>query len=430
MPAKIPTAGTRVKITGMQFVEEDPSASVYLGEKGIVVESDAYMSQVFLDKYQEDGPLHFLHDEVEIIPPLYMMEEGGELKKVYTPITPQYILGRKDLSVYEKLVYFIIHHENPADYEIICEYASTTMKFAEVIVKKLVGEGLVLPSKTQGNIFFCNYQLRPDDVKKKKEKETKTVITEQDKDILLFIQALERFYHQSGVNYPISKNGKKHITKAVYFLDGMWKKKKEKPELEQFELKDDLYTTYIEYVFDKVHKSDLNQLKRLKYSGSKRGFMNWLEKPTWRFEPYLIDKKFDDNMFYGVNKKDIPKDVEKSGYWSTFRIFLGSRYKSGSYPVAKQVLFALEMCIIFMLFRKQKISGIDSAQLINIHGKYVDEYKRAKAASKLDDLGEFVKENKLNSNVCNDCTKKTTCPTFKSAAIVVNCSQKKVKNGD
>jgi hypothetical protein len=312
---------------------------------------------------------------------------------------------------------------------LICDNLGVTMTFAETLVNKLISKGLIIASTTQGNTFFCNYQLRPEDIKKQEDKE-KTVITEEDKDILLFIGAVERFYHKNGVNFKISKNGKKHISKAVYFLDGLWKKKKDKPELEQFELKDDLYTTYIEYVFDKVPKGNLNQLKRLKYSGSKRGFQNWLEKPSWQFEPHLIAKTFDDKTFYGVLKENIPKDIAKSGYWSTYRIFLGSRWKTKSYPVAQQVLYALEMIIIYMMFRKKGVGDIDVKHLVAVHTRYVEEYKRAKMANKLDDLGAFVKENKLNSNICNDCIKKRVCSTYKTAAIVVNCSQKKVKNGD
>ncbi len=168
----------------------------------------------------------------------------------------------------------------------------------------------------------------------------------------------------------------------------------------------------------------------MKYSGSKRGFKNWLDKPTYRFEPHLIDKKFDDSTFYGVAKKDIPKDISKSGYWHTYKIFLGSRYKAGGYPIAKQVLYALEMCIIFMLFRKKGVDNVNANHLVAVHQKYLIEYKRAESAGKLDNLQEFVKQNKLKSNICNDCIKKQSCSTFKSNAIVVNCSQKKVKNGE
>ena len=426
MPAELIVQGSRVRVTGFILPEHSQIDTAYLGEKGIVTDTDGVMHTVFLDKYQEEGPLCFLGEELSLVFPTLTLE-GGEDKPVYTPITPSYILGKTDLSVFEKLTYFLIHHENPATYKEIEECLGATEYFAQTVVKKLLDQGLIIRSKTHADTFFCNYQLNPS---AKTTEPKQTVITEDDKDILLFIQCIEEYYHKKGANHPISKNGKKYITKAVYFLDGMWKKKKIKPELDEFEVKADFYNAFIEYALNNVPKDDLNQLKRITFSGTKRGFKSWLTKPTYRFEPHLVEKKFDNDTFYGVLKKSIPVEIEKSGYWNTYRIFLGSRWKDGGYPLAKQVLYALEMIIIFMMFRKKEINGVNSGHLIAVHGKYLTEYKRAEMSGKLDNLTEFVTKNKLNSNMCNDCTIKRGCTTYKTAAIVVNCSRKKVINGD
>jgi hypothetical protein len=388
------------------------------------------MHSVLLDSYIEKGEMVFLSSELEVIQQEgIIIPKGGEVSNMYQPITPQYILALPSLSVYEKLCYFIIHFENPADHAIIMEYAGVTREFAQTVLNKLIAENLVVESNNNTGLFFCQYNIKPKK-KEKKEKEEKTNISEADKDLLLFQGALERYYHSRGANHKISKNGKKFMAKAVYFLEGQWAKRNELKAFNEYETRDDLYNAYIEYIFKGVDKSDLNQLKRLTYSGSKRGWTTSLSKPTYKFVPELTEKTFDDVHFFGVKKSEIPKDVEKSGYWATYKIFLGSRWQEGTYPVAKNVLYALEMVIIFSLFRKAKPGGMDIGMLINIHGKYLKEYKRAVACRKLDNLADFVTQGEKNSDVCYDCVKNDECPTYNSSAIVVNCTQKVMANGE
>lgn len=432
MPVRLISVGDRVMIKGMMLGSDiDPIVSHYLGCYGTVMSTDEeIMHSVLLDQYIDKGAMVFLNSELEVIQTEgIVIPKGGEVSNMYQPITPQYILALPSLSVYEKLCYFIVHFENPADYNIIMEYAGVTKEFAQTVIRKLIAENLVVESNNNTGLFFAQYNIMPTK-KKKKEKEEKTTISEADKDLLLFQQSLERYYHSRGVNFKVSKNGKKYMAKAVYFLEGQWAKRKEIDILREFEVRDDLYSAFIEYAFNGVAKGDLNQLKRLTYSGTKRGWTVSLSKPTYRFMPELTEKKFDDGFFYGVKKSDIPKDVEKSGYWATYKIFLGSRWQEGTYPVAKNVLYALEMVIIFSLFRKAKPGGAEIGMLINIHGKYLKEYKRAVACRKLDNLADFVTQGEKNSDVCYDCIKNDTCPTYNSSAIVVNCTQKVMANGE
>jgi hypothetical protein len=432
MPVRLIGIGDRVKVKGMMLGDEiDPVVSQYLGCYGTIISTDEdIMHSVLLDKYIENGEMVFLSSELEIIRTEgIILAKGGEVSNMYQPITPQYILALPSLSVYEKLCYFIVHFENPADYGVIMQYAGVTREFAKTVIKKLIGENLVVESNNNTGLFFAQYNIMPTVKKEKKEKEEKTTISEADKDILLFQLQLELYYHSRGVNHRVSKNGRKFIAKAVYFLEGQWAKRKELDVLREFEVRDDLYSAYIEHVFRGVDKNDLNQLKRLTYSGSKRGWTVSLSKPTYRFMPELTDKKFDNVHFYGIKKSDIPKDVEKSGYWATYKIFLGSRWTEGTYPVSKQVLYALEMVIIFSLFRKAKPGGTEIGMLINIHGKYLKEYTRAVACKKLDNLADFVTNGAKKSDVCYDCLKNDTCPTYNSSAIVVNCTQKVLTDG-
>jgi hypothetical protein len=383
----------------------DDTVSQYMGCYGTVMTTDEdIMHSVLLDAYLEHGQMVFLSSELEVIQEEgIIIPKGGEYTNMYQPITPQYILALPKLSVYEKLTYFVIHFENPAAYSHIMEYAGVTLEFAKTIVNKLINENLVVESNTNSKLFFAQYNIMPK--KEEKEDEVKTNISQEDKDILLFQGALERYYHSRTVNYKISKNGRKQIAKAVYFLEGQWAKRNEIDSLKEFELRDDLYSAYIEYVFNNVDKGDLNQLKRLAYSGTKRGWISSLAKPSYKFNPRLVDKKFDKDVFFGVNKKDIPKNITKSGYWATYKIFLGSRWQEGTYPVAKNVLYALEMVIIFCLFRKASPDGVQIGQLVNIHGKYLKEYKRAVACRKLDNLADFVTKGEKHSDVCFDCVK-------------------------
>ena len=420
--------GSRVRVLGltMSGIDDDPMEGRFLGAVGVVQDTDDIMHHVLLDNFLKEGPMVFIDSELEEITWTHIAE-GGEVKAVYTPITPEYVLSQPKLSVYHKLCYFCVHFNNPADYEQLCDSLGVTMEFARTLIAGLMEKGLVVESKTQKNLFFASYQIAQQAVPPK-EKEEATTITEKDKDILLFIKALEKHYNLKGANHKISKNGRKYIAKAVFFLDGMWNHKRIKPEMDEFEVKDDFYLTYIEYVFRNTHKDDLNQLKRLSFSGTKKGFKTFLVKPTYRFDPHLVDKKFDEKHFFGVKKDKIPKDITKSGYWNTYKIFLGSKYADGNYPIAKQVLYALEMVIIFMLFRKQTIGKADSTSLINIHSRYVIQYRTAQATNKLDNLKDYVLSNKMKSDVCNDCVIKGKCVTRKTAAIVVSCSQKRMAN--
>lgn len=430
MPWPMVNVGDRVKIKGTLLDEEiDPITTQYLGCYGTVMNTDeSFMHSILLDAYIDKGDMVFLTSELEVIrtEPI-ILEEGGVNSNMYQPITPQYILALQTLSVYEKLCYFVIHFENPADFACIMEYAGVTIEFAKTIVAKLMREGLVVEATKGSETFFAEYNIIPK--KEKKEEEAKTTTYKEDKDLLLFQKALEKYYYSSAVNHKISKNGMKHIAKAVYFLEGQWAKKKDIRSLREFELKTDLYSAYIEYVFKGVDASDLNQLKRLTYSGTKKGWTLSLMKPAYKFDPMLIVKSFTKDEFFGIKKKEIPKDIVKSGYWSTYKIFLGSRWMEGTYPVSKNVLYALEMVIVYCLFRKAEPENITVGQLINIHTKYLKEYKRAVACRRLDNLADFVTRGAKHSDICFDCAKNDTCPTYNSAAIVVNCTQKVSANG-
>ena len=66
--------------------------------------------------------------------------------------------------------------------------------------------------------------------------------------------------------------------------------------------------------------------------------------------------------------------------------------------------------------------------LIKIHEKYVKEYKVAEGREKLDDLVEYIKENKRRSNVCHGCKYINSCTSAKSGAIVTKCESRVGRN--
>lgn len=422
--------GDRVRVCKITGIGNEPLdelesyfAKYYMGKEGVVTEADGVLYHVKLDIDDSPHPVVFMYDEIETIHS--PIREGGEITRMAF-ITDKYILGRKDLSVYEKLAYFVIKEEDPADTDKLCEYLSGTPQFIRTVCNKLVEHGLITEGKETSGIFHVNFSITPPK-KTEKKVEDKTAESQQDKDLLLLMSVLQEFYKQKGANHPISKKGRKQLQKAVYYLEGQWKKRTDQLELQQFELKKDLYQAYIEYTFKDVPKEDMNQLKRLTYAGTKRGWKAWLTKPGYRFTPLLLDKVTNADKFFGVKKSEIPSvaKLPKSGYWYTYKVFLNQRWDSGEYPIAKQVLFALEMCIVFMMFRKVGIEGVELSRLMSQHGKYTREYTNAKACDSLDDLAAYVKENKLASNLCHNCTLKSKCPTYKTSAVVVNCSQRK-----
>jgi len=422
--------GDRVRVCKITGIGNEPLdelesyfAKHYMNKLGTVTEADGVLYHVKLDVDDSPHPVVFMYDEIEVI--RSPIREGGD-KPSMTYITDKYILGRKDLSVYEKLAFFVIREEDPADIDKLCEYLSGTPQFIRTVANKLIEKGLVTEGKGQSGIFHHNFMLT---APKKEEKKTeeKTVESKEDSNLHLLMSVLQEFYKQKGANHKISKNGRKQLEKAIYYLEGQWKKKKDNIELQQFDLKRDLYQAYIEYTFKDVPKEDMNQLKRLSYAGTKRGWKAWLTKPAYRFTPLLLSGVSDANTFIGVIKSEIPSPAKlpKSGYWYTYKVFLNNRWDSGEYPIAKQVLFALEMCIVFMLFRKVSIEGIDVSRLVTQHHKYSREYQNAQVSNQLDDLSAYVKDNKLSSNLCHNCTLKEKCPTYKTSAVVVNCSQRK-----
>ena len=327
------------------------------------------------------------------------------------------ILMNPTLTPLEKLVYIIIDQEQPCDFKVMATYTYQSEEQLKMIVKKLMDCGLIVKSTSGANLYYTSFTLLPIPQKKKPTKERVT-ITERDKNIALFVKKIEEYYKQRGVSYRISRNGRKQIANAVSYLNKVWKKSKGMKEFDGFRDKGELYSNYIEFTFDKIEDDKLQALKRLTFSATKNTWRKYLKNDFVRFKPYLLEDKTTDKTFIGVKRGDIPDLPQSEGYWTTVNTFLIPKWKTKTYPVCKQVLYALERVIVYHLYRKHT-----SAYLIKMHEEYVKEYKAAETRGRLDDLIEYVKENKKRSNFCHGCTKTVECHV-KNPQIIVSCNEK------
>jgi len=248
------------------------------------------------------------------------------------------------------------------------------------------------------------------------------VLSDKDKDLLLLIKKLEEYYKQRGVSYRISKKGRKWLNHTTTYLNKTWKDKETFDELKEFESKEDLYTSYIEFTFKNLEDSDLKHVKRLVFAATKSAWRAFLKNTYVRFKPKLLEDFTSNEKFIGILKKEIPQNPKAKGYWTTVDTFLINKWKTKNYPVCKQVLYALERVIVAHLFRKQS-----AKDLIKIHDKYVKEYEVAEARGKLDNLIEYIKENKRRSNICHGCTKIASCKDAKTGALIISCGDKTTK---
>lgn len=419
--------GMRVEVTGLYDLESELHSSAYshlIGKRGTVVKSDGYMFEVLIDGSNPSDRSFFFEDELGLL-----TDEGGNDITMYTPITYKYILGRNDLSAFEKLAFITMSEYSHLTLEGIAERLGVQKEFATAILAKLMSQGLVTEGKGEyktGRLYFPVFHLRRpvtgDKETEKKDKETVVHTVEGDNDLLLMVAALEKYYKSRGVSHKVSKNGRKKLAKTVEYLNKVWKEKDQHEEFEEFELKSDLYYCYIDYAFKNLIDNELNHLKRLNFAGTKAGWRGYMKKGMKGFDPYLLNAKdYNFGKYMGVAKDTIPKDPNDSGYATTVGTFLLPKLKTKNYPVCKEVLYALECLIVYKMFRLQDVS-----MLKTVHANYLAEYKRAEDLGKLDSLLDYVGKNRKNSDYCHDCHKKISCIQAKSAAIVNKCSEKVV----
>jgi hypothetical protein len=397
----------------------------FIGFSGIILDIDytpnGNVYHVQLDVYntihelEDDDTQAFLGSELEAI-------GGGEEEEMSSfDITPKYVLKQKDLSPKEKLAFIVINEEAPCDLETLCQRADLLFDDALNVVDKLIDLGFIVEAVGTRNIFYPTFHLeRMGTVKKEKGENEKTVMTDADADLLRLMYEVEEYYKKRGVSHKISKNGKKVLKKTVTYLNNVWKKKEEFDSHGEFQSKGDLYLSYLEYVFQNLDDDDLKQLKRLTFTGNKGAWRKTLNSPhTGQFIPYFFNYQWSETHYYGINKNEIPgyDDVNDSMYCTTVEVFLHSKWRTKTYPVCKQVLYALECVIIHHLFRNR-----DARDLISKHKIYVREYKTAEARDKLDNLTDYVKHNKKNSNVCHNCKKRGDCVNDK--VTVISCDER------
>lgn len=411
--------GDRVKVTKVMFAEGstceiDSHYTSLLHEKGWVIQADGSTCQVLLDNFTDEGYKVFFEEELTIL------ERKGEpmAASMATGVTVKQVLKNHDMSMLSKLVYVIVHEFAPASYEDICDGANVNLDTAKATIDVLKARGLVTTGVGEANLFWPTYTMSIKPPPKKEEKEAKSTTT-SNTDVMLFVRQVEKYYKNRGVNYNISNKGKKHIAKAVEYLNKVWKERDDHPEFAEFELLSDLYYCYIEYTFKNLIDNELNHLKRLIFAGTKGGWRAWMKNSVSKFDPYLIHKSFSDSLYYGIPKKEIPENPADSGYHTTISALLLPKLKSGNYPVASSVLYALECYIIYKMFRKQDVS-----EMMKVHRQYLKEYKEAEALDRLDDLHEYVTKNKKKSDLCNDCNKKDECKLISKNHVIEVCSEK------
>jgi hypothetical protein len=425
--------GDTVIITNIgreDFIDQDPTLEEYIGCTGIIIDSDdtelGIIHHVHLDIFvnlegiEEDDTYSFLESELE------HSWEGGwypgmnEIDAV--EINTAFVMDQNYLSNEEKLAFVVICTEQPCDLDILCKDVDVSFKEMGNIIDKLLDLGFIVESMTSKNMFYPSYTLNVDKQKKKEKEKEKTVITDADGDLLLLMKSLEEYYKIRGVSYKISKNGKKVLTKTVTYLNKVWEKDREGPG-DEFQTKGDLYKSYIAFIFQTLEDSALNHLKRLLHTGSRSAWRKsiemGLETTSGRmFIPYFYDYQWSTTQYYGINKNEIPTDPKSSMYWTTVEIFLLNRWRTKTYPVCRQVLYALETVIIYHLFRRGKENAQD---LMGKHRIYIKEYKQAETRDVLDDLSEYIKQNKKTSDICHNCLKKNTCLKVNENTHIVTC---------
>jgi hypothetical protein len=244
-------------------------------------------------------------------------------------------------------------------------------------------------------LYYPTFSLKKDgqDGKKEATKE-KVSITEKDKDLFLMVKKLETYYKQRGVSYRLSKKGKKHLKHAVGFLNAYWKEREKNKELSAFNTKGEMYEDYINHTFRNLADNTLQHVKRLTFSATKSSWKTSLKKEHSTFTPYILKPSFSSTIFYGLDKREIPKDPKEKGYWTTVDTFLLKKWRTKSYPLCKQVLYALERVIVAHIYRKQSVKD-----LVEKHNEYLNEYKRAEKRGELDDLMEYINEGKKREEV-------------------------------
>lgn len=409
------------------FIEHDSRLEEFIGCTGIIIDSDdtevGVIHHVHLDIFanieglEDDDTYSFLETELE------HSQEGGywidEMEGI--EINVAFVMEQDYLSKEEKLAFTVICAEQPCDLDILCEDVGVSLKEMGNIIDKLLDLGFIVESKTERNMFYPSYALGTEQKKKEKEKE-KTVITNAEGDLLLLMKVLEEYYKIRGVSYKISKNGKKALTKTVTYLNKTWKEEFLTEAGQQFETKEEMYQSYIEYVFQILDDDALNQLKRLLHAGNRSAWRKSLSTSSGnRFVPYFFDYQWSDTHYYGIAKSEMPKDPKSSMYWTTVEIFLLSKWRANTYPICRQVLYALEIVIIHHLFRKQIVGESDINSLIGKHKTYIKEYRQAEMRDTLDDLTEYIKQNKKTSDICHNCIKKNTCLRVNENTHVISC---------
>ncbi len=425
--------GDVVRITNVHkdFVlsdEEYENLAALIGGTGVIIDVDwtetFVVYEVRLDifengKLSENGDARFFLDsEIELI------EKGGEIESMSAfEATPKYILEQSYLSLQDKMVYIAIYEEDPCDIDLLCERVTIPYEDMLETLNKLLGFGFIVESTKERHVYYPTFKMGKTQQKHKTKEKESTTVTGAEADLLLLMKVVENYYKERGVNYKISKKGRKNLKKVVRFVNNTWKKKDEfdqKDEFAQFETKADLYTSYVEYVFQNLDDEDLNQLKRLVYSGNKQAWRKSLYSThKGKFVPYFYNYQWSSTHYYDIPKQEIPDNPKDSLYWTTVNTFLLSRWRTKSYPVCKQVLFALETIIIYSMFKKVPVS-----ELIHKHVKYVKEYRQAVKRDAEDNLADFLSNDKKSNDVCQDCKKKDTCKNNSPNVLVVNCNEK------
>ncbi|NIU82607.1 MAG: hypothetical protein GWN31_03990, partial [Candidatus Thorarchaeota archaeon] len=77
---------------------------------------------------------------------------------------------------------------------------------------------------SKGNKVYPVVTLLPPP-KEKGEKEEKTMMTEFDKDVMLFMRKIQELYIEKTVEASISKKGKKHVKNTVLWMNKVLKQK-------------------------------------------------------------------------------------------------------------------------------------------------------------------------------------------------------------
>lgn len=418
--------GDVVRIVDLEEWNDD-YGNISIGCTGIIVdtykEGCVYFVQIDGMEDEEIDTFALLKSELEVV------EEGGEIDYMANfEFTPEYIMKQTHLTQEEKIIFNAIYWEDPCDIDYLLKTINT-LSYEEMLksLYKLESLGFIIESPRERHVYYTTYKMGTQKQQQKSEKES-VIITEPEADLLLLMKTVEEYYKERGVNYKISKNGRKILERVVRFLNNMWKVKDEFDSAEEYKHKAELYTSYIRYVYKNLDDSNLNQLKRMVYTGNKQAWKKSLYSThKGRFIPYFYDYQWSGTHYYGILKKEIPKEPESSMYWTTVDTFLLSRWRTKTYPICRQVLFALETIIIYSMFNRTP----EVNDLIYKHIAYVQEFRQALKKGTEDNLVEFVrgekkvtKKKKEKGDVCIDCKIKDSCKNHNDNVFVVTCGEK------